>query len=159
MGFESNTGLNVTNHYGERGTQDGIASGGELAGGEGSIKEAIVYIDGESFGSGTDFATRFTIPAGSKFLEAQCEVTEAFALGGTTPTINVGTDGSEGTNYGIELSEAQAEAVGTYYNGTGAGTWANPLAADTVISVALDGTTPTVTSAGAAKVVIRYIKI
>lgn len=158
MGFESNTGLGVVNHYGERGTQDGVASGGELAGGEGAVKEAVIYIKGSDFTSGS-FDTRFTIPAGSKFLEAQAEVTEAFALGGTTPTINVGTNGSEGTNYGIELSEANAEAAGTYYNSTGAGTWANPLAADTVIGVALDGTTPTVTSAGEAKVVIRYIKI
>lgn len=158
MGFESNTGLGVTNHYGPRDTQDGVASGGELAGGEGSVKEAVIYIKGSDFSSGS-FDTRFTIPAGAKFLEAQAEVTEAFALGGTTPTINVGTNGSEGTNYGIELSEANAEAAGTYYNATGAGTWANPLAADTVIGVALDGTTPTVTSAGEAKVVIRYVKI
>ena len=158
MGFESNTGLNVVNHYGERGTQDGVASGGELAGGEGAVKEAVIFIKGTDFTSG-NFDTRFTIPAGSKFLDAQAEVTEAFALGGTTPTINVGTNGSEGINYGIELSEANAEAAGTYYNATGAGTWANPLAGDTVIGVALAGTSPTVTSAGAAKVVIRYIKI
>lgn len=158
MGFESNTGLGVLNHYGERGTQDGVAGGGDLPG-NGAIKEATIYIKGEDFGAGTSFDTQYTIPAGSKFIEAYCEVTEAFALGGTTPTINVGTNTSEGTNYGIELSEAQAEATGNVYNGTGAGTWASPLAADTAIGVALDGTTPTVTSAGKAKVVIRYVKI
>lgn len=158
MGFESNTGLGVVNHYGERGTQDGVAAGGELAGGEGAIKEAVIYIKGTDFTSGS-FDTRFTVPAGAKFLEAYAEVTEAFALGGTTPTINVGTNDSEGINYGIELSEAQAEAVGEVYNATGAGTWGSPLATDTVIGVALDGTSPTVTSAGAAKAVIRYIKI
>lgn len=158
MGFESNTGLGVLNHYGERGTQDGVAGGGDLPG-NGSIKEAVVYVKGEDFGSGTSFDTQYIIPAGAKFLEAYCEVTEAFALGGTTPTLNVGTNGSEGTNYGIELSEANAEATGEYYNSTGAGTWASALAADTTIGVALDGTSPTVTSAGKAKVVIRYIKI
>jgi hypothetical protein len=162
MGIENNAFPHsegtAYNHYGARGTQDGILSGGELAGGEGAIKEAVVFIKGSDFSSGS-FDTRFTIPAGAKFLEAYAEVTEAFALGGTTPTINVGTNGSEGTNYGIELSEAQAEATGEVYNGTGAGTWASPLAADTVIGVALDGTSPTVTSAGEAKVVIRYIKI
>lgn len=157
MGFESNTGLGVSSHYGPRGTQDGVAGGGDLPG-NGAVKEAIIYIKGSDFTSGA-FDTRYTIPAGSKFLQATCEVTEAFALGGTTPTINVGTNSSEGTNYGIELSEANAEATGTYFNATGAGTWANPLAADTVIGVALDGTSPTVTTAGKAKVVIRYIKI
>lgn len=158
MGYESNTGLGVSNHYGERGTQDGVAGGGDLPG-NGAIKEAVIYIKGEDFGSGTAFDTEYTIPAGAKFLEAYAEVTEAFVLGGTTPTINVGTNGTEATNYSIELSEAQAEAAGSYYNATGAGTFAAPLAAATVIGVALDGTTPTVTSAGKAKVVIRYIKI
>lgn len=159
MGYESNTGLGVVNHYGARGTQDGLAGGGELAGGEGAVKEAIIYIKGTDFGAGTSFDTRFTIPAGAKFLNAQAEITEAFALGGTSPTINVGTNGSEGINYGLELSEAQAEATNPVYNATGAGTWASPLAAAAVVGVALDGTSPTVTSAGKAKVVIRYIKI
>lgn len=158
MGYESNTGLGVNNHYGERGTQDGSIGGGDLPG-NGAIKEAIIYIKGEDFGAGTAFDTQYTIPAGSKFLEAYAEITEAFVLGGTTPTINVGTNATEATNYGLELSEAQAEATDEVYNGTGAGTWASPLAADTVIGVALDGTSPTVTSAGKAKVVIRYIKI
>lgn len=158
MGYESNTGLGVFNHYGPRGTQDGVVSGGQVHG-NGVVQEKVVYITGDDFGSGTSFDTQLTIPAGAKFIEAYAEVTEAFVLGGTTPTINVGTNGSEGTNYAIELSEAQAEAVGQVYNGTGAGTFASPLAADTVIGVALDGTTPTVTSAGEAKVVIRYIKI
>lgn len=158
MGFESNTGLGVNNHYGERGTQDGVVGGGDLPG-NGAIKEAVIYIKGEDFGAGTSFDTQYSIPAGAKFVEAYAEITEAFALGGTTPTINVGTNGSEGTNYGLELSEAQAEATDEVYNGTGAGTWASPLAAATTVGVALDGTSPTVTSAGKAKVVIRYIKI
>ncbi len=158
MGFESNTGLGVLNHYGERGTQDGIAGGGDLPG-NGAIKEAVVYIKGEDFGSGTSFDTQYSIPDGAKFLEAYAEVTEAFALGGTTPTMNIGTSGSAGTNYAIELSEANAEAVGEYYNATGAGSWGSPLTAAATIAVELDGTTPTVTSAGKAKVVIRYIKI
>lgn len=158
MGFESNTGLGVLNHYGERGTQDGVAGGGDLPG-NGAVKEAVIFIKGEDFGTGTSFDTPYTLPAGSKFLEASVEVTEAFVLGGTTPTIEVGTNSSEVTNYAIGLSEAQAEATGGYYNSTGGGTWAAALAADTVVGVALGGTTPTVTSAGKAKVVIRYIKI
>lgn len=155
--IESNTGLGTFSRYGVPGTQNGLLSGGDVKA-YGTVFEATIYIDGDAFGSGTSFDTQYTLPAGAVVNEVVCEVTEAFALGGTTPTINVGTNGSEGTNYGIELSEANAEATGTY-SGSTAGTWSSPLAADTVIGVALDGTTPTVTSAGKAKVVIRYSKI
>lgn len=158
MSYESTSGLGTKNHYGPRASQDGLASGGEIHGG-GAVREAVVYIKGIDFGTGTAFNTELTLPAGSKFIESYVEITEAFALGGTTPTINVGTDTSEATNFALELSEAQAEAVGEVYNATGAGTFAAPLAAATLIGVALDGTSPTVTSAGKAKVVIRYIKI
>jgi len=157
MSYENSAGLSVFNQYGPRFTQDGVVSGGKTRT-AGVVQEAVVYIKGEDFGSGTAFNTRLTLPAGSTFVEASYEVTEAFVLGGTTPTINVGTDTSEATNYGVEFSEAQGEAIGTYYNATGGGTWAAPLAAATAVGVALDGTTPTVTSAGKAKVVIRYIK-
>lgn len=158
MTFESNTGLGVKNHYGPRASQSGVASGGQIHG-SGAVEEKVVYITGEDFGTGTSFDTELTIQDGAKFIEAYAEITEAFVLGGTSPTINVGTNTSEGTNFAIELSEAEAEAVGEVYNSTGGGTFASPLAADTVIGVALDGTSPTVTSAGRAKVVIRYIKI
>lgn len=157
MSYENTAGLGVNNQYGPRGIQDGVVGGGKLPV-NGSIDEIVLYITGADFGTGTSFDTKATLPAGAIVREVVAEVTEVFALGGTTPTINVGTNSSEGTNYGIELSEAQAEAVSTY-DGTTAGTWAATLAADTVIGVALDGTTPTVTSAGAAKVVIRYSKI
>lgn len=161
MGYENNA-INLAsgsayNHYGPRGTEDGVVSGGSIHK-DGVVQEAVVYVTGADFSSGS-FDTRLTLPAGAKFIEAIAEVNEAFALGGTSPTINVGTNGSEGTNYAIELSEANAEAAGTYYNSTGGGTFAAVLAADTAIGVALDGTTPTVTDAGEMKVVIRYIKI
>ncbi len=158
MAIENTAGLGVNNVYGTRDTQEGLLAGGELPM-SGAMVEAIVYIDGSDFGSGTTFDTNFTIPAGSKFIEAYAEVTEVFVLGGTTPTINVGTSGSAGTNFAIELSEAEAEAVGEVYNATGAGTFAAPLAADTLVAVELDGTSPTVTGAGRAKVVIRFLKI
>jgi hypothetical protein len=157
MGIENTSGLGVNASYGPREREVGQLSGGKVST-YGAEIQAVVYIRGDDFSSGS-FDTRLTIPAGSTFLDAQAEVNEAFALGGTTPTINVGTNTSEGTNYGIELSEAQAEAAGTYYNATGAGTWANPLAADTAVGVALDGTTPTVTAAGTAKVVLRFLKV
>lgn len=146
------------NQYGPRDTQDGVISGGHVEA-DGVVQEAIVYITGNDFGSGTAFNTRLTIPAGSKFVESYVEITEAFALGGTSPTIGVGTDTSENTNFAVKLTQAQAQATNPVYTGTGGGSFANPLAADTVIGVALGGTSPTVTTVGKAKVVIRYIKM
>jgi hypothetical protein len=158
MAIENTAGLGVNNQYGPRDTQEGLLGGGELPH-AGAMHEAVVYARGKDFGTGTTFITNKTLPAGSKFIEAIAEVTEAFVLGGTTPTINVGTSTSAGTNFAIELSEAEGEALGTIYNATGAGTFADDLAADTIIAVELDGTTPTVTAAGELKVVIRYLKI
>jgi hypothetical protein len=159
MSYENSAGLGVNNHYGARDTQDGIVGGGKLES-SGSVVEAVVYARGSDFTSGA-FDTQLTIPAGSKFVSAIAEVTEAFVLGGTTPTINVGTSGSADTDYGIELSEANGETVGTYFAEGTNGTWSQTavLANDTVVAVELDGTTPTVTDAGAMKVVIRYIKV
>ncbi len=158
MSVENTAGLGVNASYGPREREVGKLSGG-LVSKHGSVFEAVVYIRGNDFDGGTSFDTELTIPAGGVFLDATCEVNEVFALGGTTPTINVGTNGSEGTNYVLELSEASAESLSTSINRTGAGDFANPLTADAAIGVALDGTSPTVTADGAAKVVIRYIKI
>jgi len=159
MGYESTSGLGVKNHYGQRGTQAGVASGGQLHGVGGAEFEHVIYITGDDFGSGTAFNTELTIPSGSSLVEAYAEITEAFALGGTAPTINVGTDTSESTNFAIELSQAQAQAVGHVYSTTSGGTFSSPLTADTAIGVALDGTSPTVTSAGKAKIVMKFLKI
>ena len=159
MTVESNTGLNVNNHYNARELQDGLLAGGKLAV-DGSIDEIVIYVKGTDFGTGTSFVPggNPVLPAGSIVREVITEVIEAFVRGGTTPTINVGTVGSEGTNFADELSEAQAEAVATY-DGTTGGTYSAPLAADSLIGVALDGSTPTVTSAGSLKMVIRFSKI
>jgi hypothetical protein len=97
-----------------------------------------------------------TLPVGAVITKAVAQVKEVFVLGGTTPTINIGTSGSEATN-GVPISEAQAEAVGTY-NLTPAGTWANPIATAVTLGVALGGTSPTVTAAGRVDIIIEYIK-
>lgn len=152
MAKENSAGLGVYNVYGPRKTDEGRAGDIRTAGVE---KEMQLDFRGDSY----DLVTA-TLPKGAKFLSATAVVVEAFDLGGTTPTINVGTSGSAGTNYGIELSEAQAEAAGTVvYNSTGAGTWANPLAAATTVAVELDGTSPTVGSGGELSVVIKYIVV
>lgn len=142
----------VTNYYGPSGRFD-VDDGDIYA--QGSVREKVVYFTGANYSQ-----VAFTLPAGARIIAAPIvEISEAFALGGTTPTINIGVSGSHGTNYFCEISEAQAEAVGTYLSAAPAGTLATsaaPLAAAASIVVALDGTTPTITSAGAAKVVVQY---
>lgn len=146
------------NHYGPRGTEDGVASGGSVHK-DGVVQEAVIYITGDDFAGGTSFNTRLTLPAGSVFQEAVMEVNEAFTLGNADNVFSIGTDGSEATN-GIEL--ANPDATGTTIDSTGGGTWVPTaaLAADTAVGVAVSGTTAGVTAgSGTAKVVIRYIKI
>lgn len=149
MPLENSAGLGVNNQYGPRQTAEGRA---------GAINTFGIEKELELDFRGSDYQhVTAKLPRGAKFIRAIAFVEEAFALGGTNPTINVGTSGSVGTNYAIELTEAQAEAANTtVFNQTGAGTWANPLAADTVLAVGLDGTNPTI-SGGKAKIVISYI--
>lgn len=142
----------VTNFYGPSGrfeNDEGVLYS------QGSVRSQVINFTGANYSQ-----VAFTLPAGARIVAAPLvEVVEAFALGGTTPTINIGVSGSHGTNYFAEISEAQAEAVGTYQSAAPAGTLATsaaPLAAAVNIVVALDGTTPTITSAGACKVVVQY---
>ena len=152
MGKENTAGLGVTNVYGPREVDEARVST-RWEGGQ--VFELEVAFRGDNYTLIETPAKK--IPAGSKVLDAYLEVKEVFALGGTTPTINVGTDGSAATN-GVDISEAQAEATGVY-DLTPQGTWASVLAADTTIAVELGGTSPTITSAGHAVMVIRYIDI
>jgi len=142
----------VTNFYGARGRFDNDEA--QLYG-KGAVREQVVYFTGENYSQ-----VAFTLPAGAQLVNTPIvEIEEAFVLGGTTPTINVGVSGSHGTNYAVEISEAKAEAVGTYLSAAPAGTLAltaEPLTAAASIVVALDGTTPTITAAGKAKVVFWY---
>ena len=171
MGFESNTGLGVVNHYGARGTQDGIASGGELAGGEGAIKEVVIFAKASDFtiddATNASFDSRFSLPAGAVPIDCLFEVTTDFTqTGGTTSTtLNVGTSGSEGTN-GFTITDAATSlSAVTELDAAGDGTWAGSTpvnaSADTVVGVQLTMGAGTITSidGGEAKVVIRYIKI
>ena len=155
MSFENSAGLNVNNHYGPRVVSKTVGTIKT----EGRTYEASIDIDPDTLNNGGPVLVDIDIPASSIIEEAYVSVTEAFALGGTTPTILVGTDTSEVTN-GLVISEAQAEAVGTYdVTSTLTGTWAAPLAADTTVGIVLGGTTPTVGTAGKAKVIIKYTKV
>ena len=180
MGFEtspfgyadgSNVSGTVVNHYGEREREDGIAAGGELAGGEGAIKEVVLFAKASDFtiddATNASFDSRFSLPAGAVPIDALFEVTTAFTqTGGTTSTtLNVGTSGSEGTN-GFTITDAATSLAAVIeLDAAGDGTWAGttPVNAsdDTVVGVqlTLGGGTVTSIDGGEAKIVIRYRKV
>lgn len=158
VGSGGNVTQNVHNHYGKRESEgaDGVLRTA------GSRVEASWEVDATSVGSAAAFdqwLVQPKIPAGASIETVFVKVKEAFALGGTTPTILFGTDGSEVTN-GFVISEAQAEATGTYdVTSTLTGTWDAPLAAETTVGVALGGTSPTVGTAGLLEVVVTYVVV
>lgn len=125
----------------------------------GSFKEVAFTLLGSEFTAGVYTGNvNLTLPAGTTVVgNALVEVAEVFALGGTSPVINIGVTGSEGTNRLCQISEAQAEALGNYSIAS-AGTLAanTPLAAAQTINVTLAGTSPTITSAGRLVVRVQY---
>lgn len=156
MAYENSAGLDVHNHYGPRNL--GGATG--VLKTEGAANELTVIVTGETINS--TFIPEVVIPAGAVITKATAHVTEVFALGGTTPTILVGTEGSEVTN-GAVLAEASAEATGYYdITSTLAGTWDAEVAfaANTTVGVALGGTTPTAdATTGRVVFVITYANV
>lgn len=140
----------VTNVYGPRHRHEGVQGQMNTIGAE---RQLVIVFSGDTYATVTG-----TLPAGAVVVgNAVVEITEPFVLGGTTPVVNVGVATTEGTNRLAQLSEAQAEAVGTYSLAP-AGTLAvnTPLAAAVTIKVALGGTTPTSTVAGKAKLIVPY---
>lgn len=140
----------VANFYGPRHRHEGVQGAMRTTGAE---RQLVIHFSGDTYTTVTG-----SLPAGAVVVgNAVVEITEVFALGGTAPVINIGVQGSEGTNRLAQLSEAQAEAVGTY-SVASAGTLAvnTPLAAAVVLKIALGGTTPTITAAGKGKLIIPY---
>lgn len=133
----------------------------------GHERELVLVVDGEKFVSGVyQFAESHRLPVGAIPLYAHAEVTELFVLGGTSPTIQIGSTQSTGgvpnapaiasgsaAIFG-SLAEANAEALGTYTLSV----TATPLTSTTAgnLQVTLGGTSPTVTAAGKVKIVIGY---
>lgn len=137
----------------------GPRKGGALVGiyeTDGTVNELALEIDGYMLGKAAFQLLPPKLPKGAKIRAVLLTVSEVFSLGGTTPAIRIGTAASEATN-GISVTEAQAEALGTYdLTGTLAGTWLNPLASGVTVGVALSGTSPTTTVEGKGRIVIRY---
>jgi hypothetical protein len=146
----------VSNHFGPRDT--GKTTG--ISNSDGFIRELTLDLDGAVATAG-EFALTVVpkLPAQCRIEDVYLEVETAWALGGTTPVVDVGTEGSEATN-GFTITEAQLEAVGVYdLTGALSGTWsaAGGLTAETVLGILLGGGTPTAVG-GKARVVIRYFK-
>jgi len=127
---------------------------------EGMKEELVIDFTGAMFNDVADGLVPFVLPAGAIIKDVFAYVDEAFVASGTTPALEIGTDGSEATN-GFSVTEAQLEATGAY-NLTSAlsGTWdaEAPLAADTTIGIALSGTTPAITDAGKARFSIFFVR-
>ena len=161
MGYENNafphTSGTSYNQYGPRGTQDSIVlSGGDIHG-SGAEKELVIYLEGADFAGGAvAVASSGTLPAGSVVIGATMEITSAITMGNADNDITVGTSTSSATN-GVDFDNL-AGAVGTYVQDAINGTWAAPLAADTIVEIDVSGTTPSMDD-GQAKIVIRYTKI
>jgi hypothetical protein len=128
---------------------------------EGMKEELIIYIDGEVWNDVPDTLKPFVLPAGAVIKNVYVDIEKAFNLTGTTPTILIGTDGSEVTN-GFVISEAVAEGIASVnLTSTLVGTWAVnvPLAANTLVGIALGGTTPVMAGQGVARITIQFDRI
>jgi len=148
MGMENSAGLGVNNVYGPRTTNEARASETHEGG---AVHEVRAAFRGRDYDKVTAI-----VPANSTVIDCYVRVKEAFVLGGTSPTIAVGTSGSAATN-GVKITEAQAEAVGMY-KVTPSGTWASPITTATTVAVELGGTSPTIGTGGEVEFVVRYAR-
>jgi hypothetical protein len=158
VGAGGNVRENVRNQFGPR---DVGGTVGVLKV-EGMEEELVIDFDGELFNTGLVGAKDFVLPAGAVIKAVYVDVEDAFAISGTTPTLLVGTEGSEVTN-GFVVSKAILEATGSAnLTSTLTGTWDNevPLAANTTIGFVLGGTgTPALTNAGKARITVQFYRI
>lgn len=157
VGSGGNVVENVRNQFGPRDV-GGTVGVNKV---EGMKEELIIDFDGEYFNQGLIGVRNFVLPAGAVIRSVYVDVEDAFNMTGTTPTLKVGTAGSEATN-GFTVTEAQLESTGSYnLTSTLAGTWDNevPLAANTTIAFVLAGTTPALTNAGKARITILFERI
>ena len=158
VGSGGNVVQNVHNNYGDRDSGDTVGVNKT----EGSENELRFNVTGEMLNraAGNDeFLVAPVIPAGFVVEAVYARVKEVFVASGTTPSVEIGTEGSEAAN-GFSLSEAQLEALGTYdLTSTLAGTWAAPINANTTVGVALAGTTPAVTNAGSVDIVVKLTRV
>lgn len=159
MGYENKAGLKVNNQYGVRETGGSIGTEHSYS----AFRTLKIDLTGQSINDAVaGFVPPVVIPKGALFRRAVLRVDEAFNLTGSSPTVQIGADGSVATN-GIVLTEAELETVGTKAPAsTGVGTWSQSSTTGTTagakIGFALGGAAPVVTNgAGKATLILEYV--
>lgn len=157
MGFESNTGLGVLNHYGPRDVNQKF--GGETP--DDVIKTAVWTFDYNDLPAGGTNKLGMSIPAYAKILSARFEVLTGFTSSSTTTDLDVGLEQADGTDIDLDglltaaqLTQTVIATRGNFVTGTGALVGASIGAAAGELVV-----TPTVAdlTAGKARVIVQYI--
>lgn len=139
-------GIGVDKVYGVRSNYEGTE--GRAAGVAGTRRQATLEFNGDQF----DYPT-VDIPSGAIVKAAYAvKVEAASAVGNADNTLEVGVDGSEGTNTAVSIGSLTTTGS---VEGTLAGTLASPLTSDATIGVAVDGTSASVTG-GKFRVFIEY---
>lgn len=141
-GYENSAGIGVNNYYGARDTGGSVG----IETGKDSTLVVSLNLTGDSLNS--TFMPPYVVPKGAILRRAVLRVDEAFTLGGTSPTVNIGLAGSVATNY-IILTQGELQAVGTKVPAsTGSGTLSTTsttgVTAADKIGKTLAGTSPTV---------------
>ena len=158
MGYESNTGLGVLNHYGPRETNGKY---GAASKGTGIVKRAQWDFSYDDLPDAATDGLGFVIPAGASIVSAVLYVDQAFTSTSTTTDLTVGLQQANGTeidNDGlIEADEATQTAIGTEGNVvTGAGALIGKSVGanngELVVTPSVDDLT-----AGKARIVVEYV--
>lgn len=158
MGYESNTGLGVLNHYGPRETNGKY---GAASKGTGIVKRAQWEFSYDDLPDAATDGLGFVIPAGASIVSAVLYVDAAFTSTSTTTDLTVGLQQANGTeidNDGlIEADEATQTAIGTEGNVvTGAGALIGKSIGanngELVVTPSVDDLT-----AGKARIVVEYV--
>jgi hypothetical protein len=156
MAYESKSGLNVNNFYGPRST------GGAVGEEERDNSRVRLSIDLTGTILNGTYLPPVVIPKGALVLTTPVlRVDEAFTLGGTSPTVQIGLTGSVATN-NVTITQTELQAIGTKPLSTApAGTLATTsttgVAAAAKLAFALGGTSPTVTAGvGKATLIVEY---
>lgn len=155
MSFDNASGIGVFNHYGPRDTGGTVGVETDKDG----VHQLSIYFTGESVNGA--FISPFVMPKGAKPLRYLLTVDEAFALSGTSPTVQFGSKGSVGTN-GVTLTKTELESTGvTSVTTQGNGTWATSgtgVSASAEIDQQLGGTLPVVDpTVGKATLTVEYL--
>lgn len=146
MAFEGNSGLQVANQYGPRGT--GVSIGVEHS--QDGYHQLSLELTGRGIAEG--FTPPWVLPKGAMIKEAWVYVDEAFS--GLT-NISVGQGGAEATN-GITLLAADLAIGGRDVTAKLTGTWVAGTAQTQANNIKFVKTGTVLPTQGRASLVVRY---